>query len=111
MQLPFEPMLNKDEILGIKSSYNKETDNFSNVEVTSDSSLLEYVICMSINSMNYIRDTIKMENIDNTVRCFVTDNPLTLDSIKESIQNQELRRQFFKIGEDDALTFLETLHP
>jgi hypothetical protein len=59
--------------------------------------------------MNYIRDTIKMENIDNTVRCFVTDNPLTLDSIKESIQNQELRRQFFKIGEDDALTFLETL--
>jgi predicted acylesterase/phospholipase RssA len=100
---------NKDEILGIKSSYNKETDNFSNVEVTSDSSLLEYVICMSINSMNYIRDTIKMENIDNTVRCFVTDNPLTLDSIKESIQNQELRRQFFKIGEDDALTFLETL--
>ena len=100
---------NKDEILGIKSSFNKETDNFSNVEVTSDSSLLEYVICMSINSMNYIRDTIKMENIDNTVRCFVTDNPLTLDSIKESIQNQELRRQFFKIGEDDALTFLETL--
>jgi predicted acylesterase/phospholipase RssA len=99
---------NKDEILGIKSSYNKETDNFSNVEVTSDSSLLEYVICMSINSMNYIRDTIKMENIDNTVRCFVTDNPLTLDSIKESIQNQELRRQFFKIGEDDALTFLST---
>ncbi len=97
---------NKDEILGIKSSYNKETDNFSNVEVTSDSSLLEYVICMSINSMNYIRDTIKMENIDNTVRCFVTDNPLTLDSIKESIQNQELRRQFFKIGEDDALEFL-----
>ena len=49
-----------------------------------------------------------MENIDNTVRCFVTDNPLTLDSIKESIQNQELRRQFFKIGEDDALTFLST---
>ena len=102
---------NKDEILGIKSSYNKETDKFSNVEVTSDSSLLEYVICMSINSMNYIRDTIKMETIDNTVRCFVIDNPLTLDAIKETIQNQELRRQLFKMGEDDALTFLETLKP
>ena len=102
---------NKDEILGIKSSYNKETDKFSNVEVTSDSSLLEYVICMSINSMNYIRDTIKMETIENTVRCFVIDNPLTLDAIKETIQNQELRRQLFKMGEDDALTFLETLKP
>lgn len=100
---------NKDEILGIKSSYNKETDKFSNVEVTSDSSLLEYVICMSINSMNYIRDTIKMETIDHTVRCFVIDNPLTLDAIKETIQNQELRRQLFKMGEDDAISFLETL--
>jgi len=102
---------NKDEILGIKSSYNKETDKFANVEVTSDSSLLEYVICMSINSMNYIRDTIKMETIDHTVRCFVIDNPLTLDAIKETIQNQELRRQLFKMGEDDALTFLENLKP
>lgn len=102
---------NKDEILGIKSSYNKETDKFANVEVTSDSSLLEYVICMSINSMNYIRDTIKMETIDNTVRCFVIDNPLTLDAIKETIQNQELRRQMFKMGEDDAISFLENLKP
>ncbi len=99
---------NKDEILGIKSSYNKETDNFANVEVTSETSLLEYVICMSINSMNYIRDTIKMENIENTVRCYVTNNPLTLDSIKEAIQNQELRRQWVKMGEDDALEFLST---
>ncbi len=100
---------NKGEILGIKSSYNKETDNFANVEVTSETSLLEYVICMSINSMNYIRDTIKMENIENTVRCYVTNNPLTLDSIKEAIQNQELRRQWVKMGEDDALTFLDSL--
>jgi NTE family protein len=102
---------NKDEILGIKSSFNKETDNFANVEVTSETSLLEYVICMSINSMNYIRDTIKMENIENTVRCYVTNNPLTLDSIKEAIQNQELRRQWVKMGEDDASTFLDSLKP
>ena len=63
---------------------------------------------MSINSMNYIRDTIKMENIENTVRCYVTNNPLTLDSIKEAIQNQELRRQWVKTGEEDALEFLST---
>jgi len=99
---------NKDEILGIKSSYNKETDNFANVEVTSETSLLEYVICMSINSMNYIRDTIKMENIENTVRCYVTNNPLTLDSIQEAVRNQELRRQWVKTGEEDALEFLST---
>jgi predicted acylesterase/phospholipase RssA len=98
----------KDEILGIKSSYDKETDSFKNVNVTQDTSLLEYVICLTINSMNFIRDTVKIENIENTVRCYVTDNPLTLDFIQESISNQELRRQWLKQGEEDALYFLST---
>jgi len=97
---------NKDEILGIKSSFNKETEHFSNVEITSESSLLEYVICISINSMNYIRDSVQMDNIENTVRCYLTDNPLTLDMIQESVRNQELRRKWIKEGEDDAFEFL-----
>ena len=50
-----------------------------------------------------------MDNITNTVRCYVTDNPLTLDAIQESVRNQELRREWMKQGEDDALTFLESL--
>lgn len=100
---------NKDEILGIKSSYSKEIDNFANVEVTSDSSLLEYVICISINSMNYIQDSIKMDNIENTVRCYIKENPLTLDYIQASIIDQDLRRQWIQLGEQDALDFLSTL--
>ena len=100
---------NKDEILGIKSSYSKEIDNFANVEVTSDSSLLEYVICISINSMNYIQDSIKMDNIENTVRCYIKENPLTLDYIQASIIDQDLRRQWIQLGEQDALDFLETI--
>ena len=97
---------NKDEILGIKSSYDKETDSYKNVNVTQETSLLEYVICLTINSMNFIRDTVKIDNIENTVRCYVTDNPLTLDFIQESISNQELRREWVKQGEEDALDFL-----
>ena len=50
-----------------------------------------------------------MEHIDNTVRCFVNKNPLTLDSIQESVKNQELRRNLIKMGEEDALEFL-TIH-
>jgi predicted acylesterase/phospholipase RssA len=99
----------KDEILGIKISFNKETENFANVEVTAESSLLEYVMCMSINSMNYIRDSVKMDNIENTVRCYVNKNPLTLDSLQESIRSQELRRNLIKIGEEDALGFLANI--
>ena len=100
---------NKDEILGIKSSYDKERDSYNNVDVTQDTSLLEYVICLTINSMNFIRNTVKIENIENTVRCYFTDNPLTLDFIQETISNQELRRQWVKMGEEDAHNFLFTI--
>ena len=98
----------KEEILGIKSSYNKDTDNFANVEVTPESSVLEYVICMSINSMNYIRDSIKIENIENTVKCYTTENPLTLEAIQEAVKNKELRKQMIEMGYQDAITFLQT---
>ena len=99
--------LNKDEILGIKCAYDKETDDFKNVQVTSESSLLEYVMCITINSMNYIRDSVQIDNIDNTVRCYITDNPLTLDTIQESIKNKDLRREWIKMGEEDAFEFLK----
>lgn len=97
---------NKDEILGIKSSYDKESEKFKNVEVTTETSLLEYVICLTINSMNFIRDTVKLESIDNTVRCYVTTNPLTLDFIQSSVKNQDLRREWLQMGEVDAIQFI-----
>jgi hypothetical protein len=62
---------------------------------------------MSINSVNYIKNTIKLESIDNTVNCYINDNPLTMHFIQESIRNQELRRDWIKMGEDDANNFLE----
>lgn len=99
--------LNKDEILGIRSAYDKECDKFKNVQVTSESSLLEYVMCITINSMNYIRDSVQIENIDNTIRCYITDNPLTLDTIQEAIKNKDLRREWIKTGEEDAFEFLK----
>ena len=98
--------LNKYEILGIKSACDKECDYFKNVEVSNESSLLEYVMCITINSMNYIRDSVQIENIDNTVRCYITDNPLSLDSIQESIKNKDLRREWIQLGEEDAVHFL-----
>ncbi len=97
---------NTDEILGIKSSYDKETDSYKNVDVTQDTSLLEYVICLTINAMNFIRDTVKVENIENTVRCYVTDNPLTLDIIQEAVKNIDFRKNWIDLGKEDGLQFL-----
>ena len=100
---------NKDEILGFRLTYKTEGDNFQNIKVTSESSLLEYVISITINSMNYIRDTVKLDHIDNTIKCYVSENPLTLDFIQETISNQDLRRQWIKQGEEDADKFLITI--
>jgi hypothetical protein len=56
--------------------------------------------------MNFIRDTVKIEDIENTVRIIILENPLTLESIQESIKNQDLRRNWIKQGEEDADQFL-----
>jgi len=98
---------NESEILGIKSAYNVEEASLKNVKVTSESSLLEYVICLTLNAMNYIKDSVKIRNIKNTVKCIIEENPLTLDFIQESINNQELRRMWIQMGEEDATRFLQ----
>ena len=71
---------------------------YKNVQITKESSLLEYAMSLTINAMNFIRDSNKVENIKNTIRCYVDDNPLTLDNIQEMINSQELRRQWLKQG-------------
>ena len=101
---------NKDEILGIKSIFNKD-DISKNVEVTEELSLLEYVICLTNNAINFIRSTIKLENINNTIECIVLDNPLNLlDFIQQTVTNPELRRQWIQIGEEDATKFLSNVN-
>jgi predicted acylesterase/phospholipase RssA len=95
---------NKDEILGIKIYYNK--GNCSNLIVTPDSSLLEYIICLSVNSMNFIRESVKLEHIDNIIKCNVDDNPLSLDFMTRAINNKEVRRELYKKGHEFALEFL-----
>jgi predicted acylesterase/phospholipase RssA len=94
---------NKDEILGIKISYGKD----NNAEVTEELSLLEYIMCVTNNAMNFIRSTVKLENIDNTIECNVTENCSNfLDLIQQTVINQELRQQWIKMGEEDATKFL-----
>lgn len=97
---------NEDEIMGIKSTYNVEQDSLKNVKVTQESSLLEYAICLTINAMNYIKDSVKTNNIKNTIKCQVEENPLTLDFILESIKNQEFRKKWIQMGIDDATKYL-----
>ena len=97
---------NKDEILGIKGIFNKD-DISKNAEVTEELSLLEYVMCLTNNAINFIRSTIKLENINNTIECNALDNSFNLlDFFQQTITNPELRRQWIQMGEEDATKFL-----
>ena len=53
---------NKNEILGIKSSFNNKTENFANVEVTTESSLLEINSGSISNSSSGTINTLKMSS-------------------------------------------------
>ena len=101
---------NKDEILAIKISYDNDNSSFKNAEITEELSLLEYVMCFTTNAMNFIRSTVKLENINNTIECNVTENSCNfLDFIQQAVTNQELRQQWMQMGEEDATKFLSNI--
>ena len=64
-------------------------------------------MCFTTNAMNFIRSTVKLENIDNTIECNMTENYSNfLDFFQQTITNQELRQQWIQMGEEDATKFL-----
>ena len=96
----------KDEILGIKIEYDNNQTN-QNLEVTHDTTLLEYTICLTTNAMNFIRNSVSLSNIKNTLLIKINNNPLSLDEIKLTINNQEIRQNLIKKGFQDAINFLQ----
>jgi hypothetical protein len=100
---------NEEECLGIITSYNDITDLFMNLKVNETSSLLDYIICIFTNSMNYIRESAGNKKIKNLIRCKIDFNPLTLDIIIDCASNKEIRKQWFNDGINDAKLFLKSL--
>ena len=96
----------EDDILGIKSVFD---DNIMNVTINEDTSFLEYVIGITINTMISLRESIKVQNIKNTVICGTNVEYITLDSFQKTIHSQELRKQWFDIGQEEGVGFLAKL--
>ena len=58
--------------------------------------------------MNYIKDSVKISNIKNTVLVSnIHGNPLSLTSIKNAIDCPKLRQEFINLGIKDAINFLQ----
>lgn len=100
---------NEDECLGIVYSYKGGDKSTINIFVNESASLLDYINCITINSMNYIRDSIKITKIKNVVKCTVDFNPLTIEIMSELINNQNKRKEWFEIGKNDGKLFLDSI--
>jgi predicted acylesterase/phospholipase RssA len=93
---------NKDEVLGITALYNLDKP-----QININSSLLEYIMCLTNNTMKFIRNTIKTENINNTFVCNINENVLSLDFIQETVKNKTLRQQWIQRGITEASDYLQ----
>lgn len=94
-----------EEMLGIKMAYRGKTGK-KNIQIDEQSTLLDYIVGFSMNAMNYIRDSVPMASIENTIYCHTNINPLQFEFIQEAITNKSLRQQWIFDGEQDAETFL-----
>jgi predicted acylesterase/phospholipase RssA len=99
----------QSEILGINCCFNNDANTNNNVSVTEDSTLLEYIMCITLNSMKYISTSIQQSIIDNTVKCHTNRNPISLDIITQSVVSRDFRNDWIKQGEEDATSFLVSI--
>ncbi len=93
----------ESEVLGIKTSLH---DDVTNMPITQETSLLEYVINFTINATNYIRKSVSNPSIKNMLVCDISVNPLSVESLKGSLTSKDTRRELFNQGIEDAKTFL-----
>ena len=98
---------NEDECLGVNVSYVQTENSTMNSTINENSSLLDYIICISVNSMYYIRNSIKITPIKNEVKWEINFNPLTLELIIDMLKCKNVREEWFKQGEIYANIFLE----
>ena len=96
----------EDDILGIKSVFDNK---ILNVTITEDTSFLEYVIGITINTMISLRESIQLHDNKNTVICGTNVEQITLDSFQKTIHSQELRKQWFDSGQEEGAAFLAKL--
>jgi len=97
----------EDEILGINTKH-KEAGHGNNI-INQDSSILDFILGFSINAMNYISNSVKKTTLKNQVICYSDGTELTLEVIKESISNMEMRKEWLKKGEQYAEEYMKSL--
>jgi NTE family protein len=100
---------NIETILGL--NYIRESNTLKNKDIiNNESSILDFIVKLSINAMDYITNTVPIEKINNQIDCICEKNILTLEMITETISNIETRRNLINDGRNDAIEFMKKLN-
>jgi predicted acylesterase/phospholipase RssA len=93
---------NKDEIFGINFKNSLKT----NYLINEDSNILEFIVKLSTNAMNYITNTVPIEELEQEIICESENSVLTLDMITDTMSNIERRRSLINDGIEDGKKYL-----
>lgn len=100
----------KDEILGfncICTNNDGEKGSQNNI-ITEESNILDYILSMSVNSINYITTSVKDEEIPNLFEITTSQSStMSIDGINNFLNSQEHRKSLFDIGFENAKKFIE----
>ena len=100
----------KDEILGFNFVYKNEdgSECSGNNIINEEADMLDYILALSLNSVNYITTSIKYDDIVNVIECCSSTTTLTIDSISNTVGTIEGRQELYDKGIENAKRFLQT---
>lgn len=100
---------NKEEILGFNFVYKNEdgTECSGNNIINEEADMLDYVLALSLNSVNYITTSIKYDDIENVIECCSSTTSLTIDNISHTVGSIEGRQELYDKGIEYAKRFLQ----
>jgi predicted acylesterase/phospholipase RssA len=93
---------NEDEILGFKNKYNNSTSC-----VNSESTILDYMICLLYNILNSLSSVNAQPKIKYEVVC--NTETMNIDNCKNTIRSSEVRSKMLQSGVEYGKTFMASL--
>lgn len=97
---------NKDEILGL----NYVIRNNIVSEVGEESSIIDLFLGFFVNAMSFITNNTITEPIPYEIICEMTESPLSLSYVKQTLHSNERRRELIEEGYLNAAAFLEKIN-
>ena len=99
----------KDDILGFNFiCANSDGEKVSNNNTIKDEkNMLDFILNILTNSLNYITNSIKEETIPNIIEIKTTTGTNNIDDIINFLNSPEYRKSLFDLGVEDGKKFIE----